>query len=118
MAGMAMGLQGCALLAWKAIEPVKIEKKAEERTRLNLPDPQPIRPSTPAWILITPQNQDKIWADLKGKNSDLVLFGLTDDGYEELATDMAQIRTFIQQQRDIINKYREYYEPVKPKDAK
>jgi len=111
-------LQGCALLAWKAVKPVEIEKKAVERTRLALPDPAPIRPSTPAWILITPQNQSQVWADLKAKNADLVLFGLTDDGYEELATDMAQIRNFIQQQRDIITKYREYYEPVKPAEEK
>lgn len=106
-----LSLQGCALLAWNAIKPVEIEKKAVERTRLNLPDPQPIKPSTPSWILITPQTQAKVWEELRAKNSDLVLFGLTDDGYEELATDMAQIRAFIQQQRDIINKYREYYEP-------
>ena len=113
-----LGLQGCALLAWKAVQPVQIEKKAEERTRLALPDPAPVKPSAPAWILITPQNQSKVWEELKAKNADLVLFGLTDDGYEELATDMAQIRSFIQQQRDIIQKYRDYYEPPRPESGK
>ena len=118
IAAVCLGLQGCALLAWKAIQPVEIEKKAHERTRLSLPDPQPIRPSTPSWILITPQNQNKVWEELRAKNADLVLFGLTDDGYEELATDMAQIRSFIQQQRDIIQKYRDYYEPPKSDPSK
>lgn len=118
IAAVCLGLQGCALLAWKAIQPVEIEKKAQERTRLSLPDPQPIRPSTPSWILITPQNQNKVWEELRAKNADLVLFGLTDDGYEELATDMAQIRAFIQQQRDIIQKYRDYYEPAKSESSK
>ena len=99
---LVTGLQGCALLAWNAIKPVEVQKKAVERTPLNLPDPQPIQPSTPNWILITPANADKIWAELKQKNTDLVLFALTDDGYEELAVDMATIRNFIAQQREII----------------
>jgi hypothetical protein len=42
-----------------------------------------------------------------------VLFALTDDGYEELSIDIAQIRALIAQQRDIIIRYREYYEPKK-----
>lgn len=109
-------LPGCVGLDWfrKPEEPIKVEKKAVERERLNLADPKPIKPSAHNWILITPKNADKVWAELRAKNVDLVLFALTDDGYEELAVDMAQIRTFIQQQRDIIIKYREYYEPARP----
>jgi hypothetical protein len=112
------GLQGCALLAWNAIKPVEVQKKAVERTPLNLADPQPLKPSSPNWIIITPANAEQVWAELKKKNADLVLFALTDDGYEELAVDMAQIRTFIAQQREVIVKYREYYEPRKPVEAK
>ena len=117
---MTFGLSGCVTFDWfrKPAEPVKVEKKAVERTRLDLPDPKPIRPSTHNWIVITPKNADKVWAELKAKNVDLVLFALTDDGYEELAIDMAQIRTFIQQQRDIILRYREYYEPAKTSEEK
>lgn len=116
IAAMTVSLSGCMTLDWwrKPSEPIKIEKKAEERQRLNLPDPKPIKPSAPTWIVITPKNADRIWAELKSKNVDLVLFALTDDGYEELAIDMAQIRTFIQQQRDIIIRYRDYYEPAVP----
>lgn len=111
---LLLNLQGCALLAWQAIKPIEVQKKAVERTPLNLPDPQPIRPSNPNWIVITPANAEKVWSELKQKNTDLVLFALTDDGYEELAVDMATIRNFIAQQREIIAKYREYYEPKKP----
>jgi len=104
-------LQGCSLLGWKSVEPITIEKKAVERTRLNLPDPTPLKPGQLQWIVITPQNAERVWAELRSKNIDLVLFALTDDGYEELAVDMAQIRNFLAQQREIIIKYREYYEP-------
>ena len=111
-------LQGCALLGWKAIEGIEIKKKAVDRTPLNLADPQPLKPTAPQWRVITPENQAQVFAELKSKNIDQVLFALTDDGYEELAVDIAQIRALIAQQRDIIVKYREYYEPKKTEEKK
>jgi len=111
-------LQGCALLGWKAIEGIEIKKKAVERTSLNLADPQPLKPTAPQWRVITPENQAQVFAELKSKNIDQVLFALTDDGYEELSVDIAQIRALIAQQRDIIVKYREYYEPKKVEEKK
>jgi hypothetical protein len=111
-------LQGCALLGWKAIEGIEIKKKAVDRTPLNLADPQPLKPTVPQWRVITPENQAQVFAELKSKNTDQVLFALTDDGYEELSIDIAQIRTLIAQQRDIIVKYREYYEPKKTEEKK
>ena len=111
-------LQGCALLGWKAIEGIEIKKKAVDRTPLNLADPQPLKPTAPQWRVITPENQAQIFAELKSKNIDQVLFALTDDGYEELSVDIAQIRALIAQQRDIIVKYREYYEPKKTEEKK
>lgn len=116
---VSLGLQGCAWLGWKkSVDPITIEKKAVERTPLNLQDPPPLKPTVPTWIVITPANQAKVWADLKAKNMDLVLFGLTDNGYEALAIDMAQIRNFIATQRDITQRYRDYYETKKPEEAK
>ena len=115
---VSMNLQGCALLAWNAIKPVEIQKKAVERTPLNLADPQPLKPAAPQWRVITPENQAQVFAELKSKNIDQVLFALTDDGYEELSVDIAQIRALIAQQRDIIVKYREYYEPKKTEEKK
>jgi hypothetical protein len=70
------------------------------------------------WILITPENAEKVWEDLRKDNVDLVLFAITDEGYEELAVSMAEIRNFISQQRAIIIKYKEYYEPAKTPDTK
>lgn len=112
----SLGLSGCGLFNWGGVDPITINRRAVERTPLNLPDPAPIKPTAPNWILITPANQDRVWKELKEKNVDLVLFALTDDGYEELAIDMAQIRNFIAQQREIIVRYRDYYEPRKAKD--
>jgi hypothetical protein len=111
-------LQGCAMFGWDSVAPIEIRKRAQERTPLNIADPKPLKPTAPQWFVVTPENQAKVFADLKAKNIDLVLFALTDDGYEELAVDMAEIRAFVAQQREIIIKYREYYEPRKSEAEK
>lgn len=112
---LCLNLSGCAWLPWwKSEDPIVINKKAVERTPLALPDPSPVRPTAVEWLVVTPENVDKVWELLKKKNADLVLFAVTDDGYETLATDMAQIRNYMAQQREIIIRYREYYEPKKP----
>jgi hypothetical protein len=113
-------LSGCASfsLFGDRVKPVQIETKAVERTRLDIPMPSPLSPKPVEWILITPQNADEVWAKLKEKNIDLVLFGLTDDGYEELAMTMAELRNFIATKRQIIIKYKEYYEPEKQEEKK
>jgi hypothetical protein len=36
---------------------------------------------------------------------------MTDKGYEQLSLTMAEIRNYIAQQRAILIKYKEYYEP-------
>lgn len=110
-------LSGCAsfsLFGGGKVQPVEIQTVAVERTRLNLADPAPLRPRTPQWIVITPENAEQVWKDLESRNANLVLFAITDRGYEELSVTMAEIRNFINTQRQIIIKYREYYEPVEP----
>ncbi len=107
-------LSGCAsfgLFGGKRVQPVEIQTVAVERTPLNLRDPAPLEPRVPQWIIVTPENVDKVWEELQKKNSNLVLFAITDRGYEELAVTMVEIRNFINMQRQIIIKYKEYYEP-------
>lgn len=111
-------LTGCAGFGWKSVEPVVIKKEEVARTPLNIPDPTPIKPTVPNWIVITPGNAEKIWQDLRGKKSDLVLFALTDDGYEALAVDTAETRNYIARIRKILEEYRNYYEPKKNDTAK
>lgn len=114
---LAATLSGCASSWFQKTEPVTIKKEEVARTALNLPDPSPLRPRTHEWILITPENAESVWKRLKENNTDLVVIGLTDDGYERLALDMAEIRVFIAQLRAVLQKYREYYEPPRT-DAK
>jgi len=113
---LLISLTGCATFKlWgdDDVEPIEIQTKAVERTPLNLPDPPSIKPRTPTWYVVTPENVEEVWAKLKEQNADLVLFAVTDDGYEELSVTMAEIRNYIKAQKVIIVKYKEYYEPEK-----
>lgn len=114
MAVLIAMISGCAFPGFKKTEEVIIKKEEVARTPLNLPDPAPLKPRTHEWILITPENAESVWKKLREGNTDLVILGLTDDGYERLALDMAEIRVFIAQLRAVLQKYREYYEPARP----
>lgn len=105
------------MLGWKSdVKPIEIQTKAVERTPLNLPDPAPLKAKEVEWVIITPENQQEVFKKLKEKNVDVVLFAITDEGYEALSLSMAEIRNYIAQQRAIIIKYKEYYEPKKEKE--
>jgi hypothetical protein len=111
-------VSGCAsfgnLFGGTTVKPVEIQTKAVERTPLNLRLPDPFRARDMEWIIITPDNAEEVWKRLRDSNTDLVLFSVTDDGYETLALTMAELRNIIAQQSAIILKYKEYYEPGKP----
>ena len=113
-------VSGCAsfgnLFGGSTVKPVEIQTRAVERTPLNLKQPEPLKARELEWIVITPENAEAAWKKLKESNTDVVVFALTDDGYETLALTMAELRNFIAQQRGILLRYREYYES-KPKDA-
>lgn len=100
------------------VKEVQIQKKEVERTRLDLPVPPPLKAREMQWFVVTPENIDQVWAKLKEQGADLVVFALTDDGYQELAMTMAEVRNYIASQRAIIVKYKEYYEPTKTPDSK
>lgn len=107
-------LSGCASLNLfgEDVKPVEVVTKEIERTPLNLRDPKPIKMQDVTWVVVTPENIDEVWAKLEESGTDQVLFGLTDEGYESLAINMANIRNLVNEQRIIIMKYKEYYEPA------
>jgi hypothetical protein len=110
-------LSGCAnfggLFSSPNVKPLEVVSRPAEKTKLDLPNPKPIKARNFEWVIITPENAEEVWASLKEKNVDLVIIGLTDVGYEELSMTMAEVRNYIAMQRTIIIKYKEYYEPAK-----
>ena len=112
-------VSGCGSFGWRSdVQPVEIQKRAVERTPLRLPDPAPLQARELEWIVVTPENANEVWKKLKDGNTDVVVFALTDDGYEALAVDTAETRNYIARVRRILEEYRNYYEPKKNDTAK
>lgn len=81
-----------------------------EKTPLNIAHPPVVELEKINWIIITKDNAEDIFSMLTEKQTDAVLFGLTDDNYEILSKNFAHIRAYIVQQKEIINQYKKYYE--------
>ena len=101
-------ISGCS-----SVKELEIFTKEIERTPLNLNAPQALEMEELDWIIITEENYKQVFDDLKKKNKDVVLFGLTDDGYETLAVNFAQVRKYIILNKSILQKYKDYYEGKK-----
>ena len=113
-------ISGCSILPkWGSdVKAIEVKTVAVEKTRLNLKDPPPLEARDVQWIVITPENAETVFQRLRDENIDVVLIGLTDVGYEQLSLTMAEIKNYIAQQKAIIVKYKEYYEPAKPEEKK
>lgn len=59
------------------------------------------------FIIVTPENVDQVFADIN--SDDVVIFGVTDKGYEDIASNLADLRAYIQQQKKIIGIYESQY---------
>ena len=106
-------LSSCAsfsLFGKDEVKKVEVQTKAVEREKLNLKVPSPVDLLDPSWIIIHPGNAEEVWNLLKDNKKDIVLFGLTDDGYKELSINLTKLRNIIEQQRIILFKYKKYYE--------
>ena len=110
-------LTGCAtifgLFGKEDVKPIEVVAKPIERAPLNIADPAPLSLKPFEWTIITKENAAEVFKKLEANKDSIVLFGLTDDGYQQLSMTIAEMRTFIATQRQIIIKYKEYYEPKK-----
>ena len=108
VSGLAIILLSSCAAGVKVIDTYKIEKKREP---LDLNMPTPLELQDVDWIIITKENADEVFEKIKNEeNGDYALFALTDNGYEKLALNFADIRNKIAEQRQIILSYKDYYE--------
>ena len=86
------------------------------RAKLNLEKPTPLQLENLRWIIITSKNADEVFKKLEEQGIDPVLWGLTDKDFELLAKNFARIRNQLKITNDLLDKYKEYYEPTKEKN--
>jgi hypothetical protein len=92
---------------------VEVITKARDKTALDIPLPDPLKLKPIQWVVITPANQEEVFAQLEADGVDAAVFALTPDGYQSLAVTISELRTMIATQRKIIIQYKEYYETSK-----
>ena len=102
---LAIAVSGCT-----SVRQLDIFKTEVERGPLDLPNPETPKLEDIKWVIITSENADEVFAKLKEQGKDPVLFGLSDEDYELLAKNFAQIRAYMIKQGMTLDQYREYYE--------
>ena len=98
------------------VKPLEIFKQEVPRENLNLEKPTPLELENLRWIIITSKNADEVFKKLEEQGIDPVLWGLTDKDFELLAKNFARIRNQLKITNDLLDKYKEYYEPEAKKD--
>ena len=109
---IAVPLMLCILLSGcSGVKKLSIFKEEVPRQELNLEKPTPLQLEELQWIIITSENADEVFQKLEAAGIDPVIFGLTDKDFELLAKNFAKIRNQLKITNDLLDKYKEYYEP-------
>ena len=98
------------------VKVLEVFKKEVPRAQLNLEKPTPLQIEQLHWIIITSENAEEVFKKLEEQGIDPVIFGLTDKDFELLAKNFARIRNQLKITNDLLDKYKEYYEPTEEKD--
>lgn len=103
-------LSGCSLLPNSQPRQIEIVAEPIEKPELVLPETDRLKLREIDWFLITPENAAERFAEIERSGQSVVFFAVTADGYEELALNLGDIRSMIQQQQAIIAAYENYYQ--------
>ena len=107
-----------SLTSCSGVKTLEIFKKEVEREKLNLNKPTPLELENLKWIIINSNNAEEVFKKLEESGIDPVLWGLTDKDFELLAKNFARIRNQLKITNDLLDKYKEYYEPEKKENVK
>ena len=104
---LAVVLSGCS-----ATQQKKVDYSAEpvERPLLVLPESEITNMKEVDYLVVTEENIDEVWRELEASGKPVVLFALTQEGYEALALNNAEVVRYLSEQKAILIAYKEYYE--------
>jgi len=84
----------------------------EERERLDLSNPTPLSLRETDFKVVNRQNAESTFKGLEQSGQDPVLVALPWDSYENLALNLNDLKNYIQVLQQILDSYRNYYEPT------
>jgi len=106
---------GLLLTGCNTVKKLSIFKEEVKRQELNLEKPTPLQLEKVRWIIINSNNADEVFKKMEAEGLDPVLFGLTDKDFQLIAKNFAQIRNQLMLTNELLDKYKEYYEPKEDK---
>ena len=104
---------GCS--SWKPLTEVVTETKIIERNIPTQERPKQVNLEDITWYVVTERNMDDFIKRFEDENGTLVFYAMSVRDYETLSLNMADLRRYILQQKEIIVYYEE---SVKPKEEK
>ena len=108
-------ISGCSLLSRPpAVAPVEVVKIIRQQTVYHPPLPSQINTLPVKWTVLTPMTMAEYLEDLQQGNAPQnAFYGLTRPGYENLSSNMAEIKRYIRQMRSIVQYYQNANAPEK-----
>ena len=103
-------LTGCS-----GVKKLSIFKEEVPRQKLDLVKPTMPELEKLKWIIITSDNAEEVFKKMEEQGLDPVLFGLSDKDFQLIAKNFAQIRAHLKHTNDLLEQYKEYYEPEEKK---
>ena len=107
---------GCS--SWKKILPIEIKTVEVERTVPIQNRPSPVKMNNIYFYVVTEQNFEDFKKRFIKENGDLVGYVLSVRDYETLALNMAELKRYLQQQKEIIVYYEKAVTPNPNKEEK
>jgi hypothetical protein len=105
-------VSGCSILGSSRdipeVKPVEVVTVVKQAPTYHPPLPNQIDPVPVEWTVLNPELMQEYLDDLNEGNAPTnVWYGLTTKGYENLSTNMAEIKRYLRQVLSILKYYRE-----------
>jgi len=104
--GLVLLLAGCL---GNNPQTIEIRSSPIKKPELTLPPVDEVNLRKVEWIVINEENMETKIAELTKHGAPLGIFVLTGEGYENLGLNFSDIRALVQQQKQIILAYENYY---------
>lgn len=107
------------LLTGCSQKEVIIQREEVKKQPLNLNNPKELKLNDITYTVLTDKNSKEVFDKMKKDSKEPVLISIETKEYENLSLNLSYIRKYIIEQQQIINAYKNYYEPkqeeLKPK---
>ena len=106
---LSLLLSSCS--SWPKLTQIEVQTVEVERNIPTQNRPRQLDMSSIKWYVVTEQNFEEFKKRFVDENGDLVGYVLSVRDYESLALNMAEIKRYIEQQKQIIIYYEEAVKP-------